>query len=119
MMQKEGGLMNTIKEGEFDYQTYTREHSPDVSRIQRGTETRKQRFEIAKKKSKVRIDGDILEQFRQLDPHEPDCEKLINQALREWLAAEDMKELVREELQQMVRIAFSSVQDAKQVTAMK
>jgi uncharacterized protein (DUF4415 family) len=108
--------MNTIKEEEFDYQAYTRDNSPELSKIQRGTETRKQRFETAKLKSIIRIDEDILEQFRQMTPQHENYEKFINQALREWLSAETMKELVREELHQMVQTVLSSSQPDAQVS---
>ena len=38
---------------------------------------------MTQKRSAIRIDEDILEQFRQLAPEESDEEKFINQALRE------------------------------------
>jgi hypothetical protein len=59
MMQKGDGLMNTIKEEEFNYQAYTRDNPPESSEICRGTEARKQRFEVAKMRSTIRIDEDI------------------------------------------------------------
>ncbi len=86
------------------------ENFPDPARIQRGTSVRKKRFKAALKKSSVHIDEDILEQFKQFVPQGQKCENLINRALREWLSAKDVKELVRTELQQVVRNAFSSFQ---------
>jgi len=69
---------------------------------------------MTQKGSTIRIDEDILEQFRQLAPEESDEEKFINQALREWLAAQNVKELAREELHQMIQTALTSLQPGKQ-----
>ena len=60
--------MSTTKDKEFDYQTYTRQNPPDAEQIQRGAEARRQRREMAKSKITVRIDPDILEQFKQMVP---------------------------------------------------
>lgn len=109
-MQKGNGLMSTIKDDVFDYQAYVRENSPGATRIQRGTDARKQRFNAAIARLAIRIDEDILEQFRQLVPQDQGYERLINQALREWLSAKDVKELVRAELQQVIQRALSSTQ---------
>lgn len=105
--------MNTSNEEEFDYQAYAKTHPPDVTQIQRGTAARQQRFEAAQRRSAIRIDEDVLEQFRQLTPPDQDDEKLINQALREWLSAQNVKELVREELHQMLQTALTSMQPRK------
>jgi uncharacterized protein (DUF4415 family) len=99
--------MNTNED--FDYQSYMKENSPDVATIQRGTCNREsRRLETARRT--IRIDEDILEQFQQLAPEKP--EKLINQALREWLFTKDMKELVRDEFQKMLQQALFSIQTA-------
>lgn len=87
-----------------------KENSPDPAMIQRGASVRKKRFQAALKKSSVHVDKDILDQFEQLVLQGQECEKLINQALREWLSAKGVKELVRTELQQVVRNAFFSFQ---------
>ncbi len=108
--------MNTMDKKEFDYHAYMKEHPPDMKNIHRGAEARKRRFEEAAMTDRVRIDEDILEQFRQLTPQGQRYEKFINQALREWLSAKTVKELLRQELTQMVQQAFASVQSVKQVT---
>ncbi|MCI0696291.1 hypothetical protein L0337_30340 [candidate division KSB1 bacterium] len=104
--------MSTIKDKDetFDYQAYTRENAPDPAKIQRGPEARRQRLEAAIMKSVLRIDKDILQQFKQLAPSDQECQRLINQALREWLSAKDVKELVRAELQQVVRQALALIE---------
>ena len=105
--------MSMSSKEEFDYQAYTRTHPPDVSKIQRGADARRQRFEAAQKRQTIRIDEDVLDEFRQLTPPDQDDEKLINQALREWLSAQNVKELVREELHQMLQTALTSMQPRK------
>jgi uncharacterized protein (DUF4415 family) len=110
-MQKGDGLMSTIKKDEdFDYQTYMRENPPDLTKIERGPEARKRRFEAAMKKLSVCIERDIFDQFQNLVNPGQDCSKLINQALREWLATKDLKKLIRTELRQVVREEMSSFQ---------
>ncbi|MBC8180688.1 hypothetical protein H8E88_06135 [candidate division KSB1 bacterium] len=102
--------MSIIKNKNFDYQTYMSENSPETASIQRGTKARKQRSEAAIKKFTVRIDKELFDQFQHLVMPQYNCEKLINQALREWLSAKSVKELLRSELQQVVRKTFSSFQ---------
>lgn len=106
--------MSIIKEEEFDYQAYTRDNPPDLSKIRRGTEYRRQRFEAARMKRTIRIDEDILEEFRQLTPQGQQYEQIINQALREWLTVKSMKEIVREELRQVIQKTLSSADLVKQ-----
>jgi uncharacterized protein (DUF4415 family) len=113
MMQKGDIKMSTIKDKDetFDYQAYTRENAPDPAKIQRGPEARRQRLEeAAVMKSVLRIDKDILQQFKQLASSDQECQRLINQALREWLSAKDVKELVRAELQHVVRQALALIE---------
>ena len=111
MTQKGDGLMSTIKDEDFDYQTYMRENPPDPLKIQRGLKARKERMEAALKKLSFRIDKDIIDQFQQLVSPGQDCGKLINQALREWLSAKGVKDLVRTELQQVLQDVLYSYQD--------
>ncbi|NUO80044.1 hypothetical protein HUU05_08205 [candidate division KSB1 bacterium] len=101
--------MNTIRDEDFDYQAYTRDNPPDPEKIHRGYEARKQRLEAARLKSAIQIDKDILERFRQMIPEGQSYERAINQALREWLSAKDMKELIRGELRQMVQQTLSTM----------
>jgi len=103
--------MNTTGDEPFDYKAYVKENSPAAGSVQRGTAARRQRFEAASARSAVRIDQDVLEQFRQLASQAQGGESLINQALREWLVAKDVKELLRGELQQIVRQTISSAQE--------
>jgi len=78
--------MCTIRGKEFDYQAYTKKNPPDSAKIRRGSDARKKRFESAKKKVSVSIDEDILEHFLKVESIGRGYEKLINQALREWLS---------------------------------
>jgi uncharacterized protein (DUF4415 family) len=97
-----------MEDDTFDYQTYMRETPPDPAKIRRGTADRQRRFDAAMLRRSVRIDDDILRQFHQLAAEGQSHEQLINQALREWLDARDMKELVRAEIQRAVQQSLSS-----------
>ena len=108
--------MNTTKrDREFDYQAFVKENPPDPAKIVRGKDARQQRLEAAQEKMTIRIDKDILAKFKKLASKEHGHEELINQVLRDWLSAKDIKELVRDELQQIVQRAFSSAQKKETV----
>ena len=99
--------MSTIKD-DFDYKTFVKQNPPDTTGIQRGKDSRRQRLEAAIMRDTIRIDEDIIGQFQQLVPKGQGYERLINQALREWLSARDVKELVREELPHLIQQALSN-----------
>ena len=104
--------MPTSKTADFDYQTYMRQHSPTSAQIQRGHAGREERRDIAKTKITIRIDADIIEQFKQLVPDGQGYQRLMNHALREWLTAQGVTELVREELQTLTEQVMASLQEA-------
>ena len=95
--------MNTIEDDGFNYHDYMRETPPDVTKIRRGLADRQHRFDAAITRLSVRIDEDLLNQFSQLVSAGQSCERLINQALREWLSIRGIKELIRSEVQQAVQ----------------
>jgi hypothetical protein len=95
---------------EIDYQAYMRETQPNPALIVRGAEARQQRWQAAMAKPGVQIEEDLLQQFRQMIPAGQSCESIINQALREWLFAKGMKEMVRAEVQIALRQSLSAVQ---------
>lgn len=104
--------MSTTKDKEFDYQTYMRQNPPDAEQIQRGPEARQKRREMAKSKITIRIDPDILEQFKQMVPEGQGYQRLINQALREWLVTSDIRDVVRQELRTMSAQLIEAVKEA-------
>jgi len=97
-----------MEDDNFDYLAYTRENPPEPTKILRGTAERKRRFDEAMTRLSVRLDEDVFEQFRQRTAEGQSVERLINQALREWLSAQGMKELVRVEVQRAVQQSLSS-----------
>lgn len=101
--------MSITNDDDFDYPAYTRDNPPDPTKIRRGIEARRQRIEAAMKRPAIRIDEDILAQLQRLIAPGQTAEQVINQALREWLSAQDMRELLRTELQQAVQRAFMQV----------
>ncbi len=100
--------MNTSEDKEFDYYSYTQTNPPDASKIQRGTEPRMKRFETKTLRDRIRIDQDILTEFDALASHEKEREQLINKALREWISAKSVKELVQRELSSIIRETLKS-----------
>lgn len=104
--------MSTTKNQEFDYQTYMRQNPQDAEQIQRGPEARQKRWEMAKSKITIRIDSDVLEQFRQMVPEGQGYQRLINQALREWLMTRDMRDVVRQELKTISAQLIAAVKEA-------
>ena len=106
--------MSTTDKQEFDYYAYMTTHELDVSQLHRGPDARQRRFKEATMSDRVRIDADILEQFQQRAPEGESYQESINHALREWLSAQNVKELVREELHQMLEQVFVATQDEEQ-----
>ena len=76
--------------------------------MQRGTEARTRR-RAAKDRITIRIDRDVLDQFKELATEGRSYQRLINGALREWLAARGVKELIREELEGLTERVVSAV----------
>ena len=99
--------MSTKKSAGFDYQSDARKQGPNVRLTRRGTERRSNTSEVSKQRITIRIDDEILEQFKQLVPSGRGYQSLINHALREWLAARGVKELVREELREVIEEVVS------------
>jgi uncharacterized protein (DUF4415 family) len=108
MKLKGDGLMNIMEDDNFDYRAYTRETPPEPAKILRGTAERQRRFDAAMTRLSVRLDEDVFEEFRQLTAEGQSVERLINRALREWLSAQGMKELIRVEVQRAVQQSLSS-----------
>jgi hypothetical protein len=67
---------------------------------------------MAKSKITIRIDSDVLEQFRQMVPEGQGYQRLINQALREWLMTRDLRDVVRQELRTMSAQLIAAVKKA-------
>jgi uncharacterized protein (DUF4415 family) len=103
--------MPTTKDIEFDYQTYMRRNPPEPRRIRRGLQARQQRRDQAKSRITIRIDTDILAQFKQLVPDGQGYQRLMNQALREWLSAQSIQELVHRELKAMAAQMVALLQE--------
>jgi len=94
--------MSTKKKAEFDYRGHAKKKAPSSKLIRRGAKRRAKPVEIKKQRITIRIDEEILDEFRQLAPGGRGYQRLINHALREWLAARGVKELVRDELRDVL-----------------
>ena len=110
--------MNTTNK-EFDYEDYVKHNAPNPAKIRRGLDALREKREAAKTKITIRIDEDVVEQFKQLVPEGRGYQSLINQALHEWLAAQGVKELVREEITGLVNRAVSSIESAVQTSSIR
>ena len=104
--------MSTTKNDDFDYQAYAKEHGPKKEEIRRGLQDRQKRREAAKARITIRLDEDVIEQFKSLTAEGRGYQKLINEALREWLAAQNVKDMVRQEMTNLVAQAVLSIQSA-------
>ncbi len=101
--------MNTTTDKEFDYQAYMKQNPPDATQVYRGPDARQKRRGAAKARITIRIDAEIIEQFKQMAPEGRGYQSLINQALREWLAVQGVKELLQEELPGLLDKAIGSI----------
>ena len=94
-----------------------RDNPPNPARINRGPEARERRRAAAIIRPTVRVEQEILAQFQERAAPGQSAEQAINQALREWLATKDLKELIRSEVQDAVQRAF--IQAGKDVLTPK
>ena len=104
-------MTNTTEDEAAVYQAYFRDHDIDPTKINRDPEVRRRRMEEAvAKRPTVRLDEDVAKELQQLTAEGQTYGQVVNQALREWLAAKEMKELVREEIQQGFQQAVLAMQ---------
>jgi len=106
--------MNTKKDKEFDYKTFMKEGTLDPSEINRGPGARQKRREVGKTRITIRIDEEIIKKFKKIAPGGRGYQSLINIALREWLAAQGVKELVSNKISEVVDQAVVSIQNVAQ-----
>jgi uncharacterized protein (DUF4415 family) len=105
----------STKKKEPNYQAYMQQTVPNRNK-KSGLQEREARreFKTQKEKITIRIDQSVLDEFKRLVPEGKGYQNLINQALREWLAAQGVKELVREELNGLVGLAVESIKDVSE-----
>ena len=84
---------------ESDDPKYRGQEGPDPERVIRGKKEHERRWRGAATKQRItiRLDRDVVEGFKELTP-DGGYQALMNQALREWLQAGGIKELVLSEL---------------------
>ena len=111
--------MNTTNEEDFDYQAYTRDNPPNPAKINYGPEARERRRAAAIIRPAVRVEQEILAQFQELAAPGQSAEQAINQALREWLAAKELKEMIRSEVHDAVQRAFIQAQKDTSISKIK
>ena len=83
---------------------------PDKEKLVPSQLARQARRKAAEQKQRItiRVDSDILEEFKDLAGEEGSYQSLINLALRQWLEAQGLKELLRKDLPELVQQAIRS-----------
>lgn len=98
---------------DFDYENFFKNNPDKKPRVIGGLEERNKRVRDAvKTRMTIRLDAEIIEEFKKMAPEGRGYQSLINQALREWLMAREVKEMVREELAVLIAQAVSSIESA-------
>ena len=90
---------------DFDYKEYSSTHAPNPAEVRRGRAAREERRSGTKQRITIRLDEDIVDEFKEIAQDGPGYQALINRALREWLSARDVKELIRGDLRELIRAA--------------
>jgi len=108
--------MSTNNNKEVDYEEYLRTKKPEKKK-RSGIKEREERRRLKAQKEKItiRLDKEVLEKFKQMTPEGKGYQNLINQALREWLSAQGVKELIREELTGLVAEAVEHFKEDEQI----
>ena len=61
-----------------------------------------------KQRITIRVDGDVLDEFKELAGDDGNYQTLINIALRQWLEAQGLKELLKKDLPGLVQEAVKT-----------
>ncbi len=88
--------------------TYTKTLKPNPEKLVPSQQARQARRRAAEQKQRItiRVDGDVLEEFKELAGEEGSYQSLMNLALRQWLEAQGLKELLRKDLPELVQQAI-------------
>jgi uncharacterized protein (DUF4415 family) len=82
-----------------------RAYAPDPSKVLRGEEAREarrrrvERAAAAKQQVTIRLDADVIERFKELAGEGGSYQGLINRALIQWIDAQEIRALLREEIE--------------------
>lgn len=96
----------SIKKGkDFDYQEHMRKNPPNPDKLTGYKERQERHRTIMKKKLSIRLDTDVVERFKELSGEGSGYQSLINKALREWLDAQSVHELLKEKLPELMKEA--------------
>ena len=86
--------------------------APDPAKLVPSKQAREARRKAAAHKQRItiRVDEDVLDEFRALAGDEGSYQTLINLALRQWLEARGLKEMLRRDLPELVSEAVRASQ---------
>lgn len=80
-------------------------HDPDPTQVKRRGNAQQwaksQQKASNKQQITARFDADVIEQYKTL-AGEGSYQRLMNQALREWLERQELRQVVREEMQRVL-----------------
>ncbi len=90
-----------------DYERLKNKKPEDFGRKYNQEERKARR--LLKSRITIRIDDDVLDEFKSLSPEGKGYQSLINQALREWLIARDVRSFLKEEISELMKETRSSL----------
>ena len=96
------------KKKDIDYEAYMLSTEPNPERRLNYEEREKRRKAKTKSKITIRLDLDILEAFKELASDDMGYQSLMNKALRDWLEAQSVEELLRSELPSLLEKAIET-----------
>ena len=97
-----------MKEDE-DYERLKNSKPSDFGRKYTQEERKARRQQ--KSRITIRIDEDILDEFKSIASDGKGYQSLINQALREWLIARDVRSLLKEEIAELLQETRSELRE--------
>ncbi len=91
--------MSTIRgrDEDYDYQAHLREQEPDPAKIRTHEEREQEMRQVGKRRINLYVGSDVIEGFKAAAGGRR-WQTLMAEALSEWLTAQSVKELVREEV---------------------
>jgi len=95
-----------MSDKDFDYENFFQNNKDKRPKVIGGLEERNRRVrEAVKTRITICLDAEIIEEFKHMSPEGRGYQSLINQALREWLTARGVLEMLKQELPGIVQQA--------------
>lgn len=100
----------STKHNQNDNDEQLKSLKPDPDKLVNSKQARDARRKAAQQKQRItiRVDGDVLDEFKELAGEDGNYQTLINIALRQWLEAQGLKELLKKDLPGLVQEAVKT-----------